>query len=178
MSNEFKFSQAVTPQTPVTVESTPSRAIESRSDAERIEAARARAVEKLRQSANSEFSSLAGRSPRYIDAYFQSGPAGYPSCWLAGHIYFLAQLIETQMAGKPLPIGGAESYVGATGTFASLGGFSFDALLKAYHARIAELGISQAMLEEWNVGPHDWQASNAFYALSFDERMATFREKA
>ena len=175
MSNEFKFSQAVTPQTPVTVESTPLRAIESRSDDERIQSARTIAIEKLRQGASSGFGSLAGSSPRYIDAYFQSGPAGYASCWLAGHIYFLAQLIETQMAGKPLPIGGAESYVSATGTFASLGGFSFDALLEAYKRRITELQLSEALLEEWCVEPGDWRESNAFYALRFSDQMERFR---
>jgi hypothetical protein len=165
-------------KTPVAVESTPSRAGESRSDSERVEAARAIAIDKLRQSANSEFSSLAGRSPRYIDAYFQSGPSGSPSCWLAGHIYFLAQLIGTQITGKSLPLGGAESYDGATGTFATLGGFSFDALFKAYQARIAELGISEAALEEWCPNPGDWQESNAFHALSFEQQMARFKAKA
>jgi hypothetical protein len=178
MSNEFKFSQAVKPQTPVTVESTPSRVAESRSDDERIEAARALAIEKLRQSATSEFGCLAGRSPRYIDAYFQSGPAGYPSCWLAKHLYFLASVIETKIAGKLLPIGGDESYDGATGTFASLGGFSFGALLNAYHARIVELGISEAALEEWCVNPGGWRESNAFYALSFEQRLERFKAKA
>jgi hypothetical protein len=178
MSNEFKFSQAVTPQTPVTVESTPSRAIESRSDDERIQSARTIAIEKLRQGASSGFGSLAGCSPRYIDAYFQSGPAGYPSCWLASHIYFLSKLIGTQIAGKPLPIGGDESYDGATGTFATLGGFSFDALFKAYQARIAELGISEAALEEWCANPGDWRESNAFHALSFSDQMDRFRVKA
>jgi hypothetical protein len=162
---------------PVTVESTPSRAIESRTDDERVEAARAVAIAKSRQSANSGFGSLAGCSPAYVDAYFQ-GWNGHPSCWLAGHIYFLAQLIETQMAGKPLPIGGAESYVGATGTFASLGGFSFDALLEAYKRRITELQLSEALLEEWCVEPGGWQESNAFYALSFSDQMDRFRVKA
>jgi hypothetical protein len=165
-------------KTPVAVESTPSRAAESRSDSKRIEQARATAIDKLRQSATLGFGSLAGSSPRYIDAYFQSGPAGYASCWLAKHLYFLASVIETKIGGKPLPIGGDESYNGATGTFATLGGFSFDALLEAYKRRIEDLGLSEVLLEEWCVNPGDWRESNAFYSLSFSDQMDRFRVKA
>lgn len=174
--SEFKFTAAVTPQADVVVDaaSKSARPATVMPNATRIEAARAIAIESSRRALNPSSDFNPGYSPAYYQAYFQEW-AGKPSCWMACHIYFLAELIETRMAGKPLPIGGDESYDGATGTFASLGGFSFDALLEAYHARIAQLGISEVLLEEWNVQPRGWQESNAFYALSFDERMAKFK---
>jgi hypothetical protein len=167
----------VTPQAPVQVDDSASKSARPAMvmpNATRIEAARAIAIESSRRALNPSSDFNPGYSPAYYQAYFQEW-AGKPSCWMACHIYFLAELIKTRIGDKPLPIGGHESYDGGTGTFASLGGFSFDALLEAYHARIVELGISEVALEEWNVEPRGWQASNAFYALSFEQRIEQFR---
>jgi len=153
---------------------TPSRPVTlPGSDADRIEAARSLAIQSVRQSAIDGFGSLAGHSPAYVVAYFREWN-GQPSCWLAGHIYFLARLIETQMAGKLLPIGGSESYDGATGIFDSLN-FTLTELTAAYRPRILELGLAEPLIEEWLTTVHPYAEEREFYALDFESRMKRFR---
>jgi hypothetical protein len=173
--SKFKFSSAAVPQAPVVVEGESILPKPILSDAERIEAARAVGIQSSRQAAKSDYGRLAGCSPAYIDAYFR-GWNGHPSCWLAVHIYFLAGLIETRLSGKLLPIAGDESYDGAKGTFASLGGFSFDTLTTAYKRRITELGINEALLEEFAATIHPIAEDREFYALDFAGRMERFKE--
>lgn len=138
-------------------------------DAKRIEAARRLAIQSARWALEQEGWS---EGPR---ADFFKEYNGNPSTWDGQHLYVLAGLIRTQLNGKELPLGGAESYSATTGIFATLGGFPVTALREAFDARIAELGISEVLLEEWNVTPRDWRQSNAWHALPFEERMKTYR---
>jgi hypothetical protein len=83
-----------------------------RSDAERIEVARAILIQRDRAS-NADLNYGGRHTPEFfID------PKGFGSAWLARHIVYLSQLLNTQLLGHTLNIFGlAEKYIPWTGVF-------------------------------------------------------------
>jgi hypothetical protein len=168
--SKFKFDPAqVVPQAQVEVDSLPSIPSAPRSDAERITDARA-TCQQIHRTNNSVTNTygLHLRPEFYKDS-------GHGSCWLAMHISHLAQLIQTRVAGQLVPIGQDHTFDPRNGIFDCPGYTLFD-LTVAYKQRINELGISEARLEEWAARLSSWQEDHAFYNLSFEEKMAKFKE--
>jgi hypothetical protein len=165
MSEPFKFSGAATPQTPVAVESKP---VVLGSPEERISAARAKCLDINRQNAKSN-----PGMPQLSPEHFQD--TGHGSAWLAKHLLFLATELQTTVEGRRIPLGASGTFSPKTGKFPDLG-FNLSDLSKALHARIQELGISMAKLEEWAATPHSLQANREYYSMTFDERCALWKE--
>jgi hypothetical protein len=174
--SEFKFTAAAVPQTPVEVETHPVVPSPPRSDAERITEARAVAIQRSRES--NAMTNLFGRHLPH--SYYED--FGFGSAWFAHHIYFLASdILKTACEGTRLPLAESDRFDLRTGMFdgirlASGETFSISDLMKLYSERIRELGISEARLEEWAARLSSWQEDHAFYNLSFEEKMAKFKE--
>jgi hypothetical protein len=175
MSTDFKFNAAeVVPQSEVVVDAAPklSRVVLSRSDAERIAVARAIGIQHTREhnAPNAEYGM--GFSPSHYQDF------GFSSAWLASRICFLAELISTTLAGKDVRSTWREAFDPRTGIFEddTFGWvpFSLADLQKAFLARIHELGLSHALLEEFATTIHSIESDRKFYNMGFDERMATF----
>lgn len=177
MSKEFKFNAAeVSLQAPVQVEGSEAkqfRVVEPRSDTERITAARAIAVQHDRESnADPTWGGL--HRPEFFQDY------GHGSGWLARHILFMAQAINTPAGlihGQYLR--DSSSYNPSTGVFETESSpLSLVDLTVAFKLQIHALGLSQVLIEEWAAQIQSLEEDRAFYAKDFAGRMATFREKA
>ena len=149
------------------------------SDASRIAQARVLCMARRRESQASA-SALGFDTGNNSPAYYKD--LGNGSAWLARHILYLAQLINTPASlidGKYLR--SAESFNPVTGMFESethsVTDMSLAHLTARYRHRISELGISEALLEERSAELHSISEDVAFRNLSFDEKMATFRER-
>jgi hypothetical protein len=180
-NNDFKFNTAeVVPQTPVEVTSglsttAPAPVAPQGSDASRIEAARAQLLRRERDS-NSDPTFGGRHQPRFFQDF------GFGSACLARHIVHQAQMIQTPLGGKLIPLGISHEYNPRSGRFEfetyGATDFSLADLTAAYRARISELGLSEVLLEEHSAKPSTWVDDNAFYALPFEQRMDIFRAKA
>jgi len=139
------------------------------SDAERIANARARHMAgfKKRNDPRAQYGFAYG--PEHYKDYF--GPES--SHYAVQHLTFIAEVIGTLINGKELPSYKMRSdYNPSNGLFEALG-FDLSQLRLAYEARVAELGLSEVLIEEFfsgSAGAHpDWRN------LSFDQRMDIFR---
>jgi hypothetical protein len=171
--SEFKFNpNAVEPQAPVQVDGVVVTPKPRLSHSERITNARAVAIQHDRASnADPTYGGL------HHPAFFIDSN-GHGSPWLARHILFMAQLINTPAGlidGKYLR--DSQSFDPNTGVFESASSpLSLVDLIAAFKLQIRELGLSQAMLEEWLATIHSREEDQAFYALDFAGRMDGFKE--
>ena len=164
--SEFKFDPSeIEPQTSIVAEEHP-RPVGS--PEERIAAARAKGLQISRQNAKANPGMPQPSPDYYIDG-------GHGSPWLAKHLLFLATELHTSIEGQRIPIGTSGTFSSKTGKFTGLG-FNLSDLLKALHQRVSELGISMAKLEEWAATPHSLQANREYYSMTFDERLALWKE--
>jgi hypothetical protein len=165
MSN-FKFDPAqVRPQVQVVVDSTPAVPTSPRSEAERIDNARAESIARHRANNSSSNQFCLDYDPSYYQDF------GNGSYWLAKHISYFAQLIGTRINGTLVQ---SRTFNTRTGIFEGPG-YSLSDLTVAYKLRIKELGISEALLEEYNNKRCSWRESRDFYCLTFEEQMERFR---
>jgi hypothetical protein len=170
MSTDFKFSAAVTPQVEVVVEVKPAPVLGS--DDERIATSRAIGLQNDRAS-NDDPTWGGLHSPGFfVDL------KGLGSAWLARHILFMVQLLNTPeglINGKYLR--DSDTFNPSTGIFESdHNPISLSDLIVAFKLRIRELGLSQPLLEEWSSTLHSIEEDKEFYALLFDARMQLFKE--
>lgn len=168
MNEPFKFSVAAVPQTLLQVDGSTDASKTVLSDAERISAVRAVAIQHDRES-NADPNFGGYHSPAFFVDY------GKGSGWSARRVMHLAQLLETRIGGTLIPLGAAHSFNPATGIFESLDGLTLFDLTVAYKLRIKELGLSGARLEEFASTIHPYAEENEFYALPFEEKLKRFR---
>jgi len=161
----FKFSAAAVPQAPVAINDKPRAVL---THAERIDAARAVAIQHDRES-NADPNFGGQHTPSFFIDY------GKGSRWLARHITHLAQMIDTKIAGKSIVLGQTDSFNPATGIFEALDGLSLFDLTVAYKIRVKELGLSEALLEEYAAQIHTRDEDAKFCGLPFAVRMELFR---
>jgi hypothetical protein len=167
--NNFKFSPAAVPQAEVVVEVKPAPVLGS--DDERIATARAVGIQHDRASnADPNFGG------RHHPAFFLD-PKGLGSAWLARHILFMAQLIDTPASlinGKYLR--DSNEFDPCTGIFESTSSpLSLFELTVVFKLRIRELGLSQVLIEEWASTIHTIADDKEFYAMGFEARMQLFK---
>jgi hypothetical protein len=177
LKNATLAGPAVVPQTIVQVESKPARVVDPRSDAARIEAARATALINRRAS-QARAAAMGFDSGDMTDNLFKDH--GFGSPFLARRILWMAQLINTPAGlinGKYLR--DSNSFNPITGTFESetygVTDISLFDLTVAFKLRIRELGLSQVLIEEHATTIHSIADDNAFRALTFDERLDRFK---
>jgi hypothetical protein len=152
------------------------RAVDPRSDAERIAAARAIGITHRRES-QARASNLGFNSGDMTPTLFQD--RGFGSPFRASRICFLAELISTTLAGKDVRFTWRQAFNPWTGIFEddTFGWtpFALTDLQGAFLARIHELGISHALLEEWASTIHSLESERKLYDMGFDERMDQFK---
>ena len=171
MSNDFIFDvDAVRPQTVVEV------AELHQSDTHRIAAAKAAGLKAYRDSSWND----------HGKTFFEDFVGKETSRYDAMHLGHVALLIHARPNGPELQLAALSDYYNApAGTFEFKGAsscqpnFTIQELKTAIAARIAELNISETLLEESFVRHFDNIAEyQADRNLSFDQRMQTFRVPA
>jgi hypothetical protein len=170
MSEPFHFSAAAMPQTEVTVDVKP--APPAGSDDERIATARAVGISHDRAASKLPDNGFSHHSGFFVDR-------GFGSPWLARHLLFMVQTIDTPagLVGKYLR--DSSSFNPMTGIFeSSQSPLRLEDLIAAFKLRVEELGISQAMLEEWSSTLHTIAEDKEFHNLPFEQRIERFKAKA
>jgi len=149
MSFEFN-SAAVTPQTEVEIAPRASDsilAVTPVTDAERIAAARLRAIARCRETNRPG----AVYSWEYPDSYYRDFAGAETSRWDAGVLICLADILEVPKLRQSRWDVSDESYDAQTGLFnlSDAPAVSIQELKMAVQNRIAELGLSPARVWEW-----------------------------
>lgn len=147
--SDFKFNAAqVVPQTEVEIAPRPADSVCSvtlRTDAERISAARLRAIVRSKQANSSQY------SWEYHPSYWEDFAGPQTSKWDAAVLTCLANVLEVPKLWQSRYSLSAETYDTQTGLF-NVGGcppVSIQELKDAVQNRITELGLLSARVWEW-----------------------------
>jgi hypothetical protein len=145
---------------------------DTRTDAERIIEARQKGLQHSRDSQSANF------GQPYPPQYFIDYVGPDTSAWAASRLDFLAQLVKTPLIGPTEGFVWSYRYERRAGVFHFGSGvdIAIQAVRDAYVARIAGLGLSEVLLEEWMSTIHTLEEDIRWGAMEWDERMATFRK--
>jgi len=115
----------------------------------------------------------------YLPEYFKDGSGPETSTYDFEHVFFVLYFLEDPKF-LHLSLNHCDGNYNARTGIWTRGDLqiSIQSLKDAVQNRIAELGISEAMLFEYFATPSSWQEDRVYYALSFEERMLRFKQGA
>lgn len=149
---------------------------EAVSDANRIALAKARAMQRSKDT-----NPVGGEYGfDYPPSYYEDGAAGpETSSYAVHHLLFgLYLLADPKFTRISLNFESNGNYDKRTGILHFNGepDISIQEVKAAYVARIAELGLSEVLIEEFMAEPHAWREYQAFWRQDFASRMERFRQ--